>query len=481
MSGVIIQYGEVIGTNRTAKTLAAPSGKTFPTVVSPPQPNLGGDALQFTTSNAIALTNVNANWEASAANSTDGGTNGKLWFQNQGQFTVEFFINVTTGLGGMTIIDWGTGGLAIGYRSGVGRLFFAISGVSFYFEPSATLVADTWYHIVLTREFVSGALRIYAWLDGTYLGTATSPNWTGTGDPTINRTADWSGYLQEFRISNIARYAPTVNFTPTTVPFVNDDNTLLLIHASSPIEDDNSANVPGGGITIEYGQQSITRTALTTSAGANGRVSTSQFIVGNSAYTNFSGNGFIRVSNASTLALGTGNFTIEGWFYLTSYGSGASLCYDARVAGTTVAPVLAVEGSNIGYAVGSSYYIQTPRPSLNTWTNVAVVRNGSTTTMYVGGNSVGSFTDNFNYVAPGDFIIGQRFDGGIFPFIGYIDEFRISSSARYTANYTPSTTAFINDANTILLLHMEGENGSTSFPDDNSPYLGPISGITIGY
>jgi hypothetical protein len=234
-------------------------------------------------------------------------------------------------------------------------------------------------------------------------------------------------------------------------------------------------------ITLQYGNiTTATRTALTTTAGGNGRVSTSQFIVGNSSYTNFSGDGFISVANSPTLALGTGNFTIEGWFYLTSYGSSASLCYDGRIADSTIAPVLAVDGSNLGYAVQNSYYIQTAKPALNTWTNVAVVRNGSTTTMYVGGNSVGSFTDNFNYVAPGPFIIGQRYNGGIFPFIGFIDEFRISNSARYTANYTPSTTAFVNDANTRLLLHMEGANGSTSFPDDNIG-VAATGGITLQY
>lgn len=36
------------------------------------------------------------------------------------------------------------------------------------------------------------------------------------------------GYLDEIRISNIARY--TGNYTPATQPFVTDENTLLLLH-----------------------------------------------------------------------------------------------------------------------------------------------------------------------------------------------------------------------------------------------------------
>lgn len=36
------------------------------------------------------------------------------------------------------------------------------------------------------------------------------------------------GYMDEIRVSNIARY--TTNYTPATQPFVSDNNTLLLIH-----------------------------------------------------------------------------------------------------------------------------------------------------------------------------------------------------------------------------------------------------------
>lgn len=53
-----------------------------------------------------------------------------------------------------------------------------------------------------------------------------------------------------------------------------------------------------------------------------------------------------------------------------------------------------------------------------------------------------------------------------------MDEFRISNTARYTTTFTPQTTPFQNDANTLLLLHMDGTDGSTVFFDDNSiaPY-----------
>jgi len=54
-----------------------------------------------------------------------------------------------------------------------------------------------------------------------------------------------------------------------------------------------------------------------------------------------------------------------------------------------------------------------------------------------------------------------------FDYNGHIDEFRFSNIARYTADFTAPTEPFQNDANTLLLLHMDGTDGDTDFVDDN--------------
>ena len=41
-------------------------------------------------------------------------------------------------------------------------------------------------------------------------------------------TADWNGWIDEVRLSDNARY--TSNFTPSTVAFVSDVNTMGLYH-----------------------------------------------------------------------------------------------------------------------------------------------------------------------------------------------------------------------------------------------------------
>jgi hypothetical protein len=78
----------------------------------------------------------------------------------------------------------------------------------------------------------------------------------------------------------------------------------------------------------------------------------------------------------------------------------------------------------------------------NTWTHIAVVRNGSTTTLYINGTSAVSNT-NAIYNGSSKLGIGGRVDGAFYA-TGYIDDFRITKYARYTANFTAPDQAFPN-------------------------------------
>ena len=78
------------------------------------------------------------------------------------------------------------------------------------------------------------------------------------------------------------------------------------------------------------------------------------------------------------------------------------------------------------------------------------------------GNNGGSWRDTWQYNNG----VQTLTTNGMF--VGYLDEIRISKIARYTATFTPATSAFTGDNYNSLLIHANGANDSTAFTDDTS-------------
>lgn len=78
---------------------------------------------------------------------------------------------------------------------------------------------------------------------------------------------------------------------------------------------------------------------------------------------------------------------------------------------------------------------------MNAWHHVAVTRTGMIVDVWVDGvKSATSYTSSLSY-ASGTMIIGCG-AYGIEPYTGYIDDFRVTLGTRYTANFTPPSSAF---------------------------------------
>ena len=92
--------------------------------------------------------------------------------------------------------------------------------------------------------------------------------------------------------------------------------------------------------------------------------------------------------------------------------------------------------------------IATTSLSLNTWHHIAMVRNGSTFTLYVNGTSAGTLTSSGNIwstLSRNLYLFGKwQTSGGANGLNGYVDDYRITKGyARYTANFTPPSSALI--------------------------------------
>ena len=173
------------------------------------------------------------------------------------------------------------------------------------------------------------------------------------------------------------------------------------------------------------------------------------------------------ISTTADFGFGTGDFTIEFWAYPTQlqsttlfdFRNNQSIEYALMLYLTNNGPKLYVNGSNV--ITGSQGF------NLNTWTHCSIVRNGSTVTMYIAGQNVGSTTLSNDLGAAKPLVMGNNYDNNN-GFIGNIDDFVIyKGSAIRTANFTPPTTEAIGNQDTVLVSRFNGPNASTDFLDTN--------------
>ena len=95
--------------------------------------------------------------------------------------------------------------------------------------------------------------------------------------------------------------------------------------------------------------------------------------------------------------------------------------------------------------------------SADTWAHIAAVRSGSACNLFVNGNSIGTGTNGDATSSTNTLLIGLQPGTGGKDLNGYIDELRFSKGiARWTANFTPPTSAYTTDAKFSSKMMMMG-------------------------
>jgi len=110
---------------------------------------------------------------------------------------------------------------------------------------------------------------------------------------------------------------------------------------------------------------------------------------------------------------------------------------------------------------GANTLIESQQFSKRKWAHVAVSRNLDNERLYLHYN--GNTIANSSYsVVDHTFTSNVKIGNG---FKGYIDEFRVSSIARYTSNFVAPAYRFRPDNDTACLIHFDGQDNSTSARD----------------
>jgi len=194
---------------------------------------------------------------------------------------------------------------------------------------------------------------------------------------------------------------------------------------------------------------------------------------------------YISIPDHVNWEFGTNDFTLEAWIYNTS-ASGIQ-----RLFSHTAHNVGGQQGFNVFLTSngggrftwstnGTNEYSWNFANCMtqNTWTHFALTRTGTSLKVFKNGILTDSTTNvNLSSIYGGGkpLYIGTMNQSNNFNtghFLGYIDEIRISNSTRYTSGFTPSTTAFEDDDNTLLLIHSDTTNGSTTFTDSSGVEAG---------
>jgi hypothetical protein len=342
-----------------------------------------------------------------------------------GAFTVEFWVySIGTAAAQVWVIN---SGLTLNIQRSTGGVYNVYDGTDRV--SSTAVIPNIWNHVAVVRTG-TGTNQTNLYVNGVSV-----LNWTNT----VNYAADnfaISGsasfpctcYISNLRVvKGTAVYTST--FTPPTAPLTAIAGTSLLTCQDNRLIDDSPNNftiTKAGDVSVQrFSPFSPLITTPTTY----------------SAY--FDGTGdYLTVPAGTAFAPGTGDFTVEGWYY-SAAASGNQQMWAQTTGGSDYFVVMFTPATSqfrfIGNGVDAfSTAIATP----NIWNHFAVVRVGTSVTVYcngVAGTPV-TFTDNFSNTSYVPTISGYTHSATNM-LTGYLSNLRyVKGVAVYTGTFTVPTS-----------------------------------------
>lgn len=368
-----------------------------------------------------------------------------------GDFTTECWIYPVSSPAQNIIFDMRTSDAA-GANTPI--LYLASNVLRWRYNGTNYLVGNTsptlndWSHVAVSK---SGS-TISMYLNGALVSSNTDTTTYTSGLFQIGKAWDanhFTGYISNFRIVK-GNAVYTGNFTVPTGPLTAVANTQLLTCHSGMLYDASPNNLT---MTKAGDTKAIKYYPFANTDG----YSTSN----NSGSIYFDGTGdYLGVTGLT--ALGTGDFTIDGWVYATGAVTNRGV-YQLSTAAVTTTLGLSLayytngNGWQITYGSGSSFTITSLGiPTLGVWYHFAMSRQSGTLRTFINGVLGDSRADTTNYTGTVLAVGGYYSTSQLL--IGYTSDVRVvKGSALYTSTFTPPTTPSTVVANTSILL--SGTNG----------------------
>ena len=390
-------------------------------------------------------------------------------------FTIEFFINFTTFTSGdgnyqylfgvnSTISTTGNFGMLANYNGSsysAGALTVGHTTGNKIVAPAGTFVLGKWHHVALVRR---NGTSLVMYVDGVSVGSATISSADqygasgvgyiiGTQNDFTNRY--FNGSISNLRVvNNRALYTGT--FTPPTSPLLT---------------------------TNDSGSNIVALTAMAENE--------------TSLYFDGTADNIATTGVSPAFAYGSGDYTIEFWFYLTAGSATLGSVYQnlfRSVDSNNYGPSIRFGNGGYNYMlqfatadVGLGTYQRnanfTQTQAVNTWSHVALVKNNNLVRMYLNGNlqltagggsptsfTAPYYTDEYNGVLPNAANIGDRS-------YAYISNLRVvKGQAIYTGNsfVVPTSPLGITQSastNTAAIVNTVPDTGRSIYFDGSGDYL----------
>jgi hypothetical protein len=311
---------------------------------------------------------------------------------------------------------------------------------------STSIPANTWTYVAVVRAG-TGASQTTLYVNGASDGTGTSGTTFSQTDAmriATDRSAanSFAGYISNLRLSNT-----NLSISNQTAPLSVIGSTIFYSLGYNRFVDGSTL---ASTITVGSGTPQVQ--AFQPFAPA---ASYSAATYGGSGYFNGSTD-YLSLADNAALQLSTGDFTIEGWFYI----SGAtSTAYNliSKGAAATGWSLNTTTGAKIQFSYTASNLTgATTTLVANAWYHIAVVRSGSASgnlKIYLNGvqevASAGAVNDDFNQTST-MYISASR--TATVPLNGYSSNIRVvKGTAIYTTAFTPPTLPVTAVSGTSLL------------------------------
>ena len=207
------------------------------------------------------------------------------------------------------------------------------------------------------------------------------------------------------------------------------------------------------------------------------------------------GDEHISVAASSDFAFGTGDFTVEGYFYILSSGSNSNV-WDLRSGSSAEQFFLKCVNNTAWELRFSGGTVCSFSAYKRAWNHIAVSRAGTSLKVFVNGVLTNSVSNSDDATVTGPLHISTFTDtpsnSGEYGFTGAVSSFRVvKGTALYTQDFVPSTKPLTNVTNTKLLFCNNDSSatsatvtpatitvtGTQTLPSPFSPFDTSIDGV----